>query len=118
MREIKFRAWDIHKKKMYFGKMYGFGDMDWGNEYVRLPYGSKYELMQFTGLHDKNGKEIYEGDKYRWAIPGNNAEYGEVVFKNGCFWCDRYQDGESFELYSMLDRVEVIGNIHDHEADK
>ena len=69
MREIKFRAWDGEQKRMYsweellgrtktvpeahpLASLYSHGDGSW-------------EIMQFTGLTDKNGKEIYEGDKVK-----------------------------------------------------
>jgi uncharacterized phage protein (TIGR01671 family) len=59
MREINFRAWDTHNKKWY----YEFGSEKFG---LVDPYLEKrnpqYKVMQYTGLKDKNGKEIYEGD--------------------------------------------------------
>jgi hypothetical protein len=52
MREIKFRAWDKKYNKMYYGDIK-----------TALAYPDKdIEIMQYTGLKDKNGKEIYEGD--------------------------------------------------------
>lgn len=59
MREIKFRAWDGKRMIKIFahigknGRMYTIHH--WGEE-------PKYEVMQYTGLKDKNGKQIYEGD--------------------------------------------------------
>ena len=53
MREIKFRAWDIQFKRM---KVTGMG-INGG-----ILDGEDVVIMQFTGLHDKKGKEIYEGD--------------------------------------------------------
>lgn len=50
MREIKFRAWDGKEMIESFDRTY-----DWENR-------ENFTLMQFTGLKDKNGKEIYEGD--------------------------------------------------------
>lgn len=57
MKEIKFRAWDETEKHMY----------NWGNlinqnlkNIFTITEQCGYVLMQYTGLHDKNGKEIYE----------------------------------------------------------
>ncbi len=74
MRKIKFRAW--HGS----GSMQFLGVINW-NDNVVEPLGGGEEvsideivLMQFTGLHDKNGKEIYEGD---------------IVVKNSYIWFDK-----------------------------
>ncbi len=54
MREIKFRAWDKEFKQ--------FSDMALNYKITDINFYADYEWMQYTGLKDKNGKEIYEGD--------------------------------------------------------
>lgn len=80
---------------------------------------------QFTGLHDKNGKEIYEGDivSHPWKDPifGDLVETGQFVhsticFNNGAFVVNYRLQGEYIYLqdFVRLKCLEVVGNIHDN----
>lgn len=103
MREIKFRAWDGFQKKMFDIKS------------LKLPHredlSPEVYLMQFTGLLDKNGKEIYEGDIL--SIDNSNTE---VCFYNGSFVVKDYFEGRPYDYLSHFDEldIKIIGNIYEN----
>jgi len=116
MREIKFRVWDKYKK--YFNSDYAInGNLVWGAcEQEIIQEKEHLVFMQFTGLKDKNGKEIYEGD----VIFYNSTGYkGEVSFSTlgGCSYYV-FENGVGAEfgekkLLEMVSDLEVIGNIYE-----
>lgn len=100
MREIKFRCWDKKDKKMlqfcaigidefkgiYLPESYRKNSGQAGLSYVGN-YPNDFILLQFTGLLDKNGKEIYDGD-----IISNETTYNLEVFWMGLGWGLRFKD--------------------------
>jgi len=119
MREIKFRIWDIEEKKFIINKKdkISYGDtkkctserIDFDNNSVEINTKDRYSFLQYTGLNDVKGREIYEGD----IICEQYGEYYKVVFKNGSF---RAEDEEySLDLMDLVaQKCEVIGNIYEN----
>ena len=127
MREIKFRAWigfkfeyDIMVGK--FGNFYvnpGNGGLDSKDSACLSPFNTKYSdsvlIEQFAGLHDKNGREIYEGDICLFPSMLNRV----IVWKDGALgYIDTCDDFHAFGGHQWFDMIvpnlEVIGNIHEN----
>ena len=106
-REIKFRSWNEEEKVFYyFFKGLVFDCPIKIKEYNHVGGNNFYKFNwdnaeQFTGLTDKNGKEIYEGDKL--LVLYNYIGVQVVEFNQGSFNVSKYN----------LERCEVIGNIHE-----
>ena len=115
MRPIKFKIWNKKKNEWHhkepislFGEVIIMGEILNANledNPISLEELNNLVPLQFTGLLDKNGKEIYEGDIVKATMVGGFFADLEVTFENGEF-VPKYVDG-----YSEL---EVIGNIYEN----
>ena len=128
MREIKFRAWDKLSKEMFNVESINFQERKVYRDIVSYRKFNDIELMQYTGLKDKNGKEIYEGDIVKFkdcSIDGTKEFYNigvieregkrdeltisQLIFEKSYF-TENYMDfiNQTFEL------SEIIGNIYEN----
>lgn len=125
-REIKFRAWDTFNERMVYEPYY-FRQAEPGNK-DPMEYAEYWQdvddgvwrpchIMQFTGLLDKNGKEIYEGDIITdTANKINSREWNaEVVWSDIGFSLSECHPTER-SLWELAERgrLEVIGNIYEN----
>ena len=113
-RDIKFRVWDNVLKKYGLDTedAHLYQEEDFSNGIFKVcSYGKGSVAEQFTGLKDRNGKEIFEGDI---VIESSTDTTAQVI------WDDRYANfilaaGNALSFYLQgFGRFEVIGNIHEN----
>lgn len=120
MREIKFRAWNCLTKNMIDLQAITPLALDsklnaLGAKGLFIPFDPDLVLMQFTGLTDKNGREIYEGDILKMeeatakvVFWGKPPAFGLDFSHNENTW------NEDWNLSDDSERMVVIGNIYEH----
>ena len=128
--EIKFRAWDGRFMHYKVNILSNWGAIKEG--YSASPWSEEAKAgtpMQFTGLHDKNGKEVYEGDvlrfpdgriceviwhNYMWAIESKPFSKTEIRFSNMDKDAGDSKIIHHADRYSNLKKGEIIGNIYEN----
>lgn len=143
MREIKFRAWNgKYMVEPEYGDWVSFDgvpytepDKRYDTPHIEIEKAKGYILMQFTGLLDKNGKEIYEGDIVKWIESGGmEADYTHItevkyvdagfmpmmdIFKPEALFDSHERGGTLIEICRKWNwddywKIEVIGNIYEN----
>lgn len=126
MREIKFRSWNVVDKTMH-NSIYNCKD----SFEMQLKHPQIYKIMQYTGIKDKNGIEIYEGDivevtRKHWNncnkeyLEKTTKELGVIEFFKNLQMSLKVKD-KGYNLYQPLlwileddSEIEVIGNIYEN----
>jgi len=115
MREIKFRVYNKISKEMTHGGSFETLDIDGERQEwfgTRTPHPDDCELMQFTGLLDTNGKEIYENDVVK-VVDGMEGELG-IVQWDGLGWNISWSIAKNLGKYDYSvddsEYLEIVGN--------
>lgn len=113
-RPIRFRAWNGKEMQTVFGINFAI-DNSIGQVFYDIRHKEcSYEpiLMQYTGLLDRNGKEIYEGDVVEWQPKNGTKERAVVNWDNERtrFVCDVY----GFNEREAKERIKIIGNVYEN----
>lgn len=129
METIKFRAWNKETMRMWShelmerSKVFALASALPHQDFLIVPNGKHLILMQYSGLKDDNGKEIYEGDILKDWRSGTEQVNPYIVVDLRELYLEQNRD----DFYYTMTNCRVIGNIHEnpellkevsHESDK
>ncbi|MES5423705.1 YopX family protein [Lacticaseibacillus paracasei] len=142
-REIKFRGYDPDTKRWYYGSLVKQNKTTYvtSEDYDQNPSNTEWFILwdemtdwclpnrhiqgsvdpksigEYIGLHDKNGRAIYEGDIVRTGkdnIGDPDPMIGQVIMREGSWLIENEKMQEAIELFSEITSREVIGNIFEN----
>ena len=122
MREIRFKVWDVKRKRMLDRECIVLNDGDYYEDYRDFEDGTALNnivVMQYTGLDDKNGLGIFEKDIVKIEVDDGFDYIDSVGFVD---WYEKegeyaiFLKGEPWRRLSIRDEVEVIGDIYQNKG--
>jgi uncharacterized phage protein (TIGR01671 family) len=120
MKMAKFRSWNEELRQFFYWEDGIYQRCGVDREEFCIGLFNWQNAEQSTGLFDKNGKEIYVGDKVKWHDYDNFGccfEYESIVEqeKGGAYITDTPDGTGSYYVWGKSDELEIIGNIHEGE---
>jgi len=120
MRDLKFRAWDREANNMMEEVAFKFNEYGVyveSHDYIGNFRKERIEIMQFSGLRDSNGNEIYEGDILEWTEDGVSTQRGVVKWSDvNCGFVVTYGEDLAWFVTAPPRPMKIVGNIHESKV--